>query len=150
MDNTNHLRSTSFACLLVLVPMLLCTGCYNGEVLIERARHNAVRTRLVEIDLGKYRVTMPQDNRTAVMTEVDIHLFGEAKRYQSDKIEDELEQKQYILQDETATTLRGFDPQKLTDPDLEELRAELLATMNNVLSIKLEEIGFYSMRIMRH
>ncbi len=150
MSDIRQPKKIAPACLLLVASVVVCTGCYNGEVLIERAKHNAVQTRLVEIDLGSYRVTMPQDERNAVMTEVDIHLFGETKRYQSDEVKDELEQKQYIIQDETATTLRAFDPQKLTDPDLEELRAELLTTMNEVLATNLEDIGFYNIRIMRH
>lgn len=134
---------------MLFAPMLL--GCYDGEALVEDVRRKAIRTRLIEVDLGTFRVTMPRDKRTSVMTEVDLHLYGEAPRYLVSDLEKELEEKQYLVHDRAIMTLRELDPRELVDPDLIALRTRLLEAMNDVLtSTKISSVGFYNMRLIRH
>ncbi len=140
-------------CVLLGLAMIapLLTGCYDGSALVEEVRRKAIRTRLVEVDLGEFRVTMPRDERTSVMTEVDIHLFGEAPRYLVSDLEEELVEKQYLVHDRAIITLRELDPRELVDPDLIALRSRLLESMNEVLtSTKISSVGFYDMRLIRH
>lgn len=146
---SHHAKRFALLGLAIVAPML--SGCYDGKALVEDVRRNAIRTRLIEVDLGKFRVTMPRDQRTSVMTEVDLHLYGEAPRYLVSDLEKELEDKQYLVHDRTIMTLRELDPRELVDPDLIALRTQLLDTMNEVLtSTKISSVGFYDMRLIRH
>lgn len=127
------------------------TGCYDSELLIQRARDKAVRSRLEEIDLGTFRVTLPRNSVTADMTEIDVHMFGKMPHYKISGAEKELEEKAYLLHDRTLAKLREFDQRDLIDPDLKKLRTELLATVNSVLDEpSVKEVGFYDMRFIRH
>ncbi len=127
------------------------TGCYDSELLIQRAQDKAIRARLEEIDLGTFRVTLPRNPITSDMTEIDVHMFGQMPHYKIPDAEQELEEKAYLLQDRTLAKLREFDQRDLVDPDLKKLRAELLATVNSVLDEPaVDSVGFYSMRFIRH
>lgn len=129
----------------------LLTGCYNPDTLIQRVRDRAIRTRLEELDLGKFRVTLPRDPVTSGTTEVDLHVYGELPRYKVAKTRNEFEDKAYLLHDKTLTVLREIDPKHLSDPELKVIRARLLATVNGVLDEPtIDSVGFYDLRFIRH
>ena len=131
--------------------VLLVVGCYSGDELVERVRNKAIRTRLEEIELGQFRVTLPRNEQTGEMIEVDIRVFGQSQRYKLNEIEDQLEVARPILEDRLLTALRGFSRRDLAEPDLNTLRAELLTVSNELLEDEpLEAIGFYDVRFIRH
>lgn len=147
---TTYRRLTAW-CIACCAVVSCFTGCYDTELLIQRARDKAVRSRLEEIDLGTFRVTLPRDPVTSNMTEIDVHMFGKMPHYKISGAEKELEEKAYLLHDRTLAKLRQFNQRDLIDPDLEKLRAELLVTVNSVLDDpSVKEVGFYDMRFIRH
>lgn len=128
-----------------------CAGCYSGDKLVEKVRHRALRTRIDEIQLGSFRVTRPRDERTGEMTEVQLELYGESQRYKINEIEDEIELKAAIIEDETIRTLREASQQELTEPNLDQLRARLLTMLNETIEgAPLVSIGFRQIRFIRH
>ena len=148
--STSHRRlaTISIAC---WAAVCCFSGCYDSELLLQRARDKAIRERLEEIDLGTFRVTLPRNPITSDMTEIDVHLFGQMPHYKISNAERELEEKAYLLHDRTLAKLREFDQRDLVDPDLKKLRSELLATVNSVLDDpSIKAVGFYNMRFIRH
>lgn len=126
-------------------------GCVDSEKLVARVRNNAIRTRIDEVELGAYRVTLPRNFQTGEMAEVDVRLYGETPRYKINEIEDELKSKAPLIEDSTLKVLRQTTRQELADPDLTSLRARLLASMNETLSgAPLVSLGFYDVRFLRH
>ncbi|MEO1497444.1 MAG: hypothetical protein AAFV43_09870 [Planctomycetota bacterium] len=125
-------------------------GCYSGEQLIEQARNRAIRTRLDEVKLGTFRVTLPPEDG-GDMSEIDITVYGEAARYRVADLEEELAEKAPLLGDLTTRALRDVAHNELTDPNLKKLRQRLLSTVNGVLEGEpIKSIGFHEVRFMRH
>ena len=128
-----------------------CLGCYNGEKLVQKVRHRALRTRIDEVSLGAYQVTRPRDERTGEMTEIHLELYGESQRYKINEIEDELELKAAIIEDNTIRTLREASHSELTEPNLDRLRERLLTMLNEQIEgSPLVSIGFREIRFIRH
>jgi phage-related protein len=126
-------------------------GCVDGDKLVARVRNNAIRTRIDEVELGSYKVTLPRNFPTGEMTEVEVRLYGETLRYKINEIEDELKQKAPVFEDHTLKVLRETTRQELADPDLTRLRARLLESMNATLTgAPLTALGFYEVRFLRH
>ncbi len=130
---------------------LCCAGCYNGEKLVEQVRHRALRSRIDEVALGSYRVTRPRDERTGEMTEIHMELYGESQRYKINEIEDELELKAAIIEDQTIRALRQAPHDDLTEPNLDRLRSRLLTMLNGQIEgAPLLSVGFREIRFIRH
>ena len=127
------------------------TGCFNSEKLVTRVRNNAIRTRIDEVKLGQYRVTLPRNPLTGEMAEVDIRVYGETLRYKINEIEDELKSRAPEIEDHTLRVLRETTREELADPELTELRSRLLSSMNEVLTgAPLKSVGFHEVRFLRH
>lgn len=136
---------------LLAVASCVVSGCYDGDTLVQRVRDRSIRTRLEEIDLGTFRATLPRDEVSSEVTEIDLHLFGEMPRHKIDQVEDQLEEKAFLLHDKTLAALRELDREDLTHPDLPELREKMLLTVNGVLDEPLiEAIGIHDLRFIRH
>lgn len=137
-----------------VVALALCvplSGCYSSDSLVKRVRNHAIRTRIDEVDLGEFRVTLPRNAQTGEMTEIDVRLYGEAFRYKINEIEDELEAKAPFVEDHTLRVLRETTRQELSEPDLVQLRDRLLDSMNEMLTdAPLTSVGFYDVRFIRH
>jgi hypothetical protein len=126
-------------------------GCIDGEKLATRVRNHAIRTRIDEVKLGQYRVTLPRNPLTGEMAEVDVRVYGETLRYKINEIEDELKARAPEIEDHTLRVLRETSREELADPNLVALRGRLLASMNEVLTDKpLKSVGFYQVRFLRH
>ena len=126
-------------------------GCYSHDSLITKARNKAIRTRIDEVDLGRYQVTMPRDQGNGELTQIEIHLFGETERYKINEIEEDLERFGPRFEDHTIRVLRELQRPILTDPELVGLRESLLTAFNEVLTgSPLKRIGFYDVRFIRH
>jgi hypothetical protein len=115
------------------IALLTASGCYDSQQLIERARNNALRTRLEEVDLGSYRITLPFDETTGSRTEIVLRLVGTAKRYRIADIEQRIKHQQYLLRQRTIDAVRRTSPSELADPLVADLRQRLLGVTNEVL-----------------
>lgn len=139
-----HAAALAAACLLL-------GGCYNAERLVERVRDNAIRTRMDEVELGSFRVTLPRHERTGEMTEIDIRVFGRSQRYKINEIEADLKANGPQIEDRTLRTLRETSRRDLAEPELISLRKRILDAMNAELTdAPLESVGFYDVRFIRH
>ncbi|TWT96707.1 hypothetical protein Pla108_24810 [Botrimarina colliarenosi] len=146
-----HLFTPIRTSLLALALCVSQVGCYSDESLLKRIRNHAIRTRVDEVELGQFRVTLPRNDRTGEMTEIDIRIFGESFRYRVNEIEEELEAKAPLIEDLAMRTLRETTRQELAEPDLESLRGRLLNSMNQLLTdAPLASVGFYDVRFIRH
>lgn len=136
--------------LLAFICLTACLGCYSGERLIEQVRSRSTRTRLDEVKLGAFRVTLPPDP-TGDLSEIDLTVYGEAPRYRIREIERELETKMPLLGDLATRSLRDVEHSELTDPNLTKLRERLLTTVNSVLEgDPITSVGFHEVRFIRH
>ena len=127
------------------------SGCYNGETLVERVRSRAIRTRLEEIDLGSYRITLPKDTQKNEMVEVTVDLYAHASRHRLKGLKKELEAKSYLLRDDLLATFRSFTQEDLDDPGLNRLRNDVLEAVNSVLDEpQLSALGVSDFQISRH
>lgn len=146
-----HSSPATRRALAALLVSVAAGGCYDGEELARRVRQKAIRTRVEEIDLGAYRVTLPRDPYSGEMTEVEVGLFGESSRYRLNEIEKTLKTHDAAVRDQTLRVLRQATPEELADPDLGGLRKRLLASMNEVLDDEpLDRLGFRHVRFLRH
>jgi flagellar basal body-associated protein FliL len=137
--------------LTLLGAAVACTGCYDGEKILRRARNDAIKTRLEEVDLGEFRVTLPQDPKNNEMTEVVLHVFGSSVRYRIAAIKRRLEDEEFLLRQAILEAIRNTTNEDLADPRLTLLRDRLLAAVNSVLDDKpVESIGFHDVRLVRH
>ena len=123
-------------------------GCYNGEALVNKARSAAQRTRLAEIDLGKFRMTMPNDPETNSLTELELHLFGTVPRYRVPTIERQLKTQNYRLRHEMIAAVRQATVSELAEPNLTQLRTRIEEIVNGILEeAPVETVGFYSVNV---
>jgi hypothetical protein len=126
----------------------LCAGCYDGDALINEVRSAALRTRLVEIDLGSYRTTMPRKRNESESTEIKLHIFGTVPRYRIPEIEKHLQTDGYRLRHETLAAVRRSTAQELAEPNLTALRTRLEKVLNAELAdAPVKSIGFYEVQL---
>jgi len=123
----------------------LCSGCYDGEVLVNQARSAALNTRLAEVDLGKFQTTLPRHPDSRSLTELDMHIFGTVPRYRVPEIEKQLKTEEYRLRYETLVALRKSTREELSEPSLAQLRTRIEDVVNGILAdAPIKTIGFYA------
>jgi hypothetical protein len=133
-----------------MIGLVLCAGCYDGKALIEDARSQALRTRLVEVDLGSYCTAMPREPQTSETAELSLHIFGTVPRYRVPEIEKQLEADGYRLRHETLAAVRHATPVELAEPSFDRLRARIEEVVNqNLKEAPVKSIGFYEVRLRR-
>src|SRR5437660_80067 len=88
-------------CEIVVVGLVLCTGCYSGSDMVKRAQTAALNTRLAEVDLGKFQTSLPRDSETSHYTALDLHIFGTVPRYQLSAVTKQLKADEFRLRHET-------------------------------------------------
>ena len=133
---------------MVVAGVLACSGCYDSQALVDQVRTDALRGETHEIDLGRYRTTMPRDPITSTITEVELHLFGTVPLYKIPAIEEQLKAGRYKLRYDTLVAIRETTAEELGEPDLGKLRARLMQVANNVLEgAPIQSIGVEKIRI---
>lgn len=138
------------ACLFALIALGLapCSGCYDGDALVEAARSTALKTRLAEVDFGTFHTTLPRDRKTNSLTELELHIFGTAPRYRVPAIEKQLRAEEFRLRHETLAAVRTATREELAEPDLMQLRARIERVVNAILSdAPVKTIGFYEVTL---
>jgi len=128
--------------------MALTAGCYNSKALVNQVRSNALRSQTHEIDLGRYRTTMPRDPITNTLTEIELHLFGTVPQYKISAIEKQLKADSYKLRYDTLVAIRKTTAEELGEPDLGQLRNRLMQVANSVIKdAPIQAIGVEKIRI---
>jgi hypothetical protein len=145
--------ATGLLCPRLIAPALLLalglsSGCYNGAALIDEVRSAALRTRLVEVDLGSYKTTMPRKRSENEATAIELHIFGTVARYRVPEIESHLASDGFRLRHETLAAVRQTTAAELAEPNLTALRTRLENVINEQLGeAPVKSIGFYEVRL---
>lgn len=129
---------------ILAVAIALCAGCYDGNEMVKQAQSVALKTRLAEVDLGKFQTTLPRDPVTNRFTAVDIHIFGTVPRYRLAAITKQLKSDEYRVRHETLAAVRKSTREELAEPTFAQLRARIEKVVNGVLEdAPVKEVGFY-------
>jgi len=134
----------------LLLPLAIgfLSGCYDGQALLQQAQSAAISTTLAEVDLGKFRTTLPRDANTGMFTTIELHIFGTVPRTRLAAVERQLGNDEYRVRHETLTAVRQSTRDELTDPALAKLRARIEDVVNKVLTdAPVEGIGFYQLTL---
>jgi hypothetical protein len=128
------------------VALALCAGCYDGSSMVKEAQSAALKTRLAEIDLGKFQTTLPRDPVTNHFTAIDVHIFGTVPRYQLAAVTKQLKADEYRVRHETLAAVRKSTREELAEPSFAQLRARIEKVVNSVLEdAPVKEVGFYQL-----
>lgn len=126
----------------------LSSGCYDGDALIDEVRSAALQTRLVEVDLGTYKTTMPRKKTDGDTTAIELHIFGTVARYRVPEIESHLAADGFRLRHETLAAVRQTTAAELAEPNLTALRTRLENVINEQLGeAPVKSIGFYEVKL---
>ncbi len=132
-----------------LPAVLLCllmssVGCFNADALIEARRIIATRTRLEEVDLGKFRVTLPHAAEKTENAELYFHVFGQVANRDLDKVQEAIEKNGPELRHSMLIAARLMSAEQLEDPQLKALRQSFTKVVNETLEgDPVQSIGFY-------
>ena len=102
--------------------MVVCTGCYDAQKIIDQARSEAISRRETEVEIGYFRTTLPRDDSSGIRMEVEIKLFGTAVHYRSEEISDAIEKRSHRLRQAIIIAIRQTEPEDLGDPNLTAIR----------------------------
>jgi hypothetical protein len=139
-----------FVRVVALSSLVVCSSCYDGELLVRDARSTAVNTRLAEVDLGRFLTTLPRDPKNNAFTELEVHLFATVPRSRVAAVKKRLKAEEYRLRHDLLAGVRGATTQELTEPSLARLRARIERIVNAVLGdTSVNSIGFYQVTLRR-
>jgi len=127
------------------IPFLMFVGCFDSSEMIEARRKVAILARLEEVDLGKYRLTLPQPVQTTEMAEIEFHAFGQVANRDLDQVTEALETYGPELRHRLLLAARQLDLKDIEDAQLDLLRSQIVDVINETLPGKpLQSVGFYT------
>ena len=124
-----------------------CTlpGCYDAKALVDARWAVAVRARLVEVDLGEYRITLPKPFTELERAEISFHVFGQVAHNDLSKAKKSLEKTTPDLRHRLLLAVRQMRMTEIADPSLESLRANITDAVNELVEgDPVKSVGFYS------
>ena len=125
----------------------LLNGCFNAESLIEARRAEAIGARLVEVDLGKFHISLPQPAETTAVAEVQFHVFGQVAYRNLELVEESLEKNGPEIRHRLLLATRQLKPSEIVDRELQSLRSHIANVFNETLPEEpLQSVGFYNFR----
>jgi len=131
----------------VIAAQLLLVGCFDAASLIEQRRAITIQNRLEEVDLGEFRVSLPQPPETVEAAEIYFHVFGQVANRDIDRVQESLEKQGPELRHRLLLAVRQLDVQDIRDPPLTALRNQIASMVNESLSDKpVQSVGFYKFR----
>lgn len=123
---------------------LLLTGCFNADAMIESRRKVAILARLEEVDLGKFRLTLPRPPQSDEMAEIQFHVFGQVANRDLDAVTESLETYGPELRHRLLLAARELQLEDIEDPQLDLLRTQIATVINETLPGEpLQSVGFY-------
>jgi len=126
------------------VACLLLVGCFDAESLIEERRAIAMRDRLEEVDLGEFRVSLPQPSETVEAAEIFFHVFGQVANRDMDQVRESLENLGPDFRHRLLLAVRQLALEDIQDPPLTTLRKQIADMVNETLPGEpLQSVGFY-------
>jgi hypothetical protein len=119
-------------------------GCYDAEALIEARRAVAIRARLVEVDLGEFRITLPGPYTERKRAEIHFRAFGQVANRDLKLVRETLEKNGPDLQNRMLLVVRRMKMREIQEPALTTLRNSLTSAVNDTLpGDPLQSVGFY-------
>ena len=148
-DQADHPGSgRTFALCWTLIALLI-SGCgkpYEKPQKSAQEMPNALEP--VEIDLGQFDFTIPNAKTNSTIL-VDFHAFVKLPRYKSYELTPVLESHASRFRHDVLLRVRKLTRTALNDPDLAQVRAELRASLDALLSEnKIQQVGFYHFRFL--
>ena len=127
-----------------LVGCLLLVGCLDADAMIEARQDIAIQARMEEVDLGEFRISLPQPSQTTEAAEVYFHAFGQVVNRDVKKVRKTLESSGPELRHRLLLATRQLTVQDLEDPPLTALRSQIAEVINETLPDEpLQSVGFY-------
>ncbi|MBA2116336.1 hypothetical protein [Bremerella alba] len=135
---------TSWVRIAALTAMVFLVGCGKPYRPPEQAARDMPDALVpVEVDLGKFECTIPNDKTNSTI-QIDFHPFAKLPRYKSQELEQVLESHKSRFRHDVLLRVRKFDRPTLNDPDLAQLREAIVKAAGQILKEnKIEMIGFY-------
>jgi hypothetical protein len=132
---------------LALVTCLVAalSGCYDGSALVQ-AQHDEVNlVRMDEIDIGKFRITLPRAPGAPGGGVVEFHAFGQVARRDHDDVAAAFKLNGPELRYRVLLLVRSLERKDLDEPKLQRLRDDIATLANASLEHKMiKNVGFYS------
>lgn len=123
------------------------SGCFDAESLTQAKLKEAARLRLEDVDLGKYRITLPRRPGANNGGVIQFHVFGQVANRDRKGVEKELRAETAEIRHHLLVAVRQLTPSDLIEPDLMALRNSIAAVMNSALEgDPVRGIGFYQLR----
>lgn len=134
--------------LVALIALAMCVtlpGCYDAKALIDARREIAIRAKLVEVDLGAYRVTLPKPFTELERAEVNFHAFGQIAHRDLQKAKKTLDEVAPDLRHRLLLAVRQMRMSEIADPSLDSLRTSIAEAVNEMVEgDPVKSVGFYS------
>ena len=129
---------------LTIALLLTSVGCIDADAMIESRRDVAIRTQLKEVDLGKFRVTLPQAVERTDSAELHFHVFGQVTNRDLENVEEALKKKGPEIRHRMLIVARLMTIEDLEDPKLTALRGSIAKVVNESLEGEpVQSVGFY-------
>ena len=115
--------------------------------MIEKRRAIAILTRLEEVDLGEFRISIPRPSEEVTAAEIYFHAFGQVENRDIKRVHASLEKYGPELRHRMLIASRSLAIADLKDPNLKQLRKNIAQTVNeNLEGDPLQSVGFYNFR----
>ncbi len=122
-------------------------GCYNADALIKARRETAIKARLVEVELGDFRITLPGPYTERKRAEIHFRAFGQVANRDLKLVRATLRKNGPDLQNRMLLVVRKMKIEEIQEPRLTTLRESLASAINETLpGDPLQSVGFYSFR----
>lgn len=129
---------------LVLLACALLSGCFDADAMIASRREVAILARLEEVDLGKFRLTLPRPVQESDMAEIQFHAFGQVANRDLKQVTKALETHGPELRHRLLLAARQLDLHDIENARLDMLRNEIAEVINETLPGEpLQSVGFY-------
>ncbi len=132
------------AAIIVVLQAVGLSGCYDTKALVDARRAVAVRARLVEVDLGEFRITLPGPYTERKQAEIHFRAFGQVAHRDLKLIRETLEKNGPDLQNRLLMVVRQMKMREIQEPSLTALRSSIATAINDTLpGDPLQSVGFY-------
>lgn len=122
----------------------LLGGCFDANNMIASRRELAKLARMEEIDLGAFRVSLPQMPNATSSAVVDFHAFGQVVNSKARAVSKAVEQHGPELRYRMLLAVRELNLTELEEPSLDTLRKNIEQVVNDTLpGDSIQSIGLY-------
>jgi hypothetical protein len=129
---------------IVLLGAVTLPGCFDGSAILEAHKEETNLVRLDEIDIGEYRITLPESPGRPSGGVIEFHVFGQVARRDRDKVASALQFNSAEIRHRVLLLTRALTKEQLDEPKLSTLRNEIAKIANASLESKMvRNVGFH-------